>query len=466
MNCKEEKSNAINKNKFFTAKTIISGFLFTFYMYGLLFLEQVILVFVTNSSEGAYSLAGYMLCLSGTALGYFTFGIKKVKNNLHYYIGIFGLSFIIILLITNKYVILLTSFISALFYGYIGAYIHYYIAKRIGKNTNLGRIIGFSLALALVLQMLVYNLINNTYIIAVSILLAIIVIQIILIYSNKNSFELSEKTEEIKINKKSQIICPAIIISLITFIISLQDGEITRLESLGMLNVFGLVRLFYAIGAILAGFAADIKKGTFLDLFTILTAFLTIIGTLFVGNSKLCVISLGLIFLMSGFYVMYMEVTFIRISVNYSGKKSQMLAGAGRMTRSIVAAIVILPAEYLYEAFGIHALIIGSSIALMIMIAVYFIDIKTKQSQTIATIIKDTEIKTKVRFVDNFISSYNFTPREIVVCRFILQDNLITKEIADKLEISERSVQRHLTSIYNKTGVSSRNELYDSFYNP
>lgn len=446
---------------------MFAGMLFAFYMYGLLFLEQVILVFVTKSSEGAYSLTGYMLCLLGTALGYFIFGINKYKERLYYHILLFVVSFALIMFASNKYLVLLLGLISSVVYGYIGAYIHYHISNRIGKHKYLGKILGCSLALALVLQMLVYNLINNTYIIAISVLLVSIFVQILLMYTKTKSDYISNDVQEADNYKKSHLLCPIIIVSLITFIISLQDGEITRLESLGLLNVFGFARLFYVIGALVAGFVADMKDKTFLDASTIITAFLTIIGTLFVENDKLCFISLCLIFLMSGFYVMYMEVKFIRISVNNAtGIQSQMLAGMGRMIRSLVTAIVILPAEYLYGIFGLYALIIGSSIAIMIMVAVYFIDASIRQSQTIATVINATEIKTKVRSVDDFIASYEFTPREIEVCRYILQDNLITKEIADKLGISERSVQRHLTAIYNKTGVSSRNELYDNFYNP
>lgn len=444
-----------------------SGLLFTLYMYGFLFLEQVILVFVSRNSDGEYSIAGYVLSLLGTALGYFIFGLKKYKDDLLIFSAFFVILLALIMIITNKYVVLLLAMISASVYGYIGGYIHYYISRHIGISKLLGRTLGCSLAVALVFQILVYNLINNTYIIAGSIMIALGFIEIILLCSKKDSYVTCLNEEKVEAACKHKIGLPIIIVTSITVIISLQDGEITRLEAIGELNVFGHVRLCYVVGALLAGIIADKKNKALLDICTIVCTFFAIIGTLFIGHSVLCIIAMGLIFLMSGFYVMYMEVKFIQISVSSNDpRQSQMQAGMGRMIRSIVAAVVILPAQLLYENFGVNALIIGSALSLMIMVAAYFYMVNIKQSQEIAEVVKNTEKNSRVRSVDKFISNYEFTPKEKEVCRYILQDNLITKEIADKLGISERSVQRHLTAIYSKTGVSSRNELYDSFYNP
>lgn len=65
--------------------------------------------------------------------------------------------------------------------------------------------------------------------------------------------------------------------------------------------------------------------------------------------------------------------------------------------------------------------------------------------------------------------AYSFTSRESDVARLVLS-GLSTKEIAARLRISELTVQQHLKSIFDKTGVRNRRQLaaqiFSSQYEP
>jgi DNA-binding CsgD family transcriptional regulator len=67
------------------------------------------------------------------------------------------------------------------------------------------------------------------------------------------------------------------------------------------------------------------------------------------------------------------------------------------------------------------------------------------------------------------MSAYGLTDRERDVTRAVLQ-GASTKEIADELVVSAHTVQQHLTSIFDKTGVRSRRDLvgkvFFSHYEP
>ena len=56
------------------------------------------------------------------------------------------------------------------------------------------------------------------------------------------------------------------------------------------------------------------------------------------------------------------------------------------------------------------------------------------------------------------VDAYELTPREVDVTRGLAR-GLTTNEIAVELHLSRFTIQDHLKSVYEKTGVSSRGEL-------
>jgi two-component system, NarL family, nitrate/nitrite response regulator NarL len=56
-------------------------------------------------------------------------------------------------------------------------------------------------------------------------------------------------------------------------------------------------------------------------------------------------------------------------------------------------------------------------------------------------------------------NKFGLTPRELEVISDVVVEAYSNKEIAEHLKISEETVKKHLTSIFNKLGVSTRLEL-------
>ena|SRR5215472_8949433 len=54
---------------------------------------------------------------------------------------------------------------------------------------------------------------------------------------------------------------------------------------------------------------------------------------------------------------------------------------------------------------------------------------------------------------------FGLTPRELEVVSAIVRHGMPNKEIAHFFNIAEDTVKKHVGSIFNKTGVSNRNEL-------
>ncbi|MCC8167311.1 MAG: LuxR C-terminal-related transcriptional regulator [Planctomycetes bacterium] len=64
--------------------------------------------------------------------------------------------------------------------------------------------------------------------------------------------------------------------------------------------------------------------------------------------------------------------------------------------------------------------------------------------------------------IDRFLGSAELTPREMETARLLLKGNA-TKSIAQDLDISERAVTKHMTSIFRKFAVTNRRALYAAF---
>jgi DNA-binding CsgD family transcriptional regulator len=90
----------------------------------------------------------------------------------------------------------------------------------------------------------------------------------------------------------------------------------------------------------------------------------------------------------------------------------------------------------------------------------------SKGSRRVALIIEPAH---PARIYPLLMAAYGLTDRERDVTRLILQGNS-TAEIAEELVVSVHTVQQHLKSIFDKTGVRSRRDLvgkvFFSYYEP
>jgi len=64
--------------------------------------------------------------------------------------------------------------------------------------------------------------------------------------------------------------------------------------------------------------------------------------------------------------------------------------------------------------------------------------------------------------VDLFFDEYGLRGREQDILRLLI-DGLVHKEIAYKLNLSQRAVKYHISKIYKKCGVENKYDLFNKF---
>jgi DNA-binding CsgD family transcriptional regulator len=110
--------------------------------------------------------------------------------------------------------------------------------------------------------------------------------------------------------------------------------------------------------------------------------------------------------------------------------------------------------EYTMHQFKLGTEILGKGVTIYIRCLT-----DTEPDRKYLVFLEPREI---VLFLDEDMKKYGLTPRELdVIC--LLFQGLKNVEIADKLYISEHTVENHLKSIYEKTHVRNRTSLLNQF---
>lgn len=84
----------------------------------------------------------------------------------------------------------------------------------------------------------------------------------------------------------------------------------------------------------------------------------------------------------------------------------------------------------------------------------------TNQERRVAVIVEPAH---PVRIASLLMAAYGLTEREQDVTRLVLQ-GLSTTDIAQRLDVMPQTIQQHLKSIFDKTGVHSRRELVSRIF--
>lgn len=125
----------------------------------------------------------------------------------------------------------------------------------------------------------------------------------------------------------------------------------------------------------------------------------------------------------------------------------------GRIVRFVFIAIGAVSSDFIFSTLPFDSIIAIYIISAVVLLILFYISgglaIK-KQTTTVSG-------RTKAEMMDRS-NSFALTKRESEVLSHLL-DNTPTREIAECLCITERTVKFHITNILSKTGAKNRMEL-------
>ena len=229
---------------------------------------------------------------------------------------------------------------------------------------------------------------------------------------------------------------------------STLDNAVTLVHAGGATDIGQWPRILLALSGLAAGFIFDIKNRKYMGivmycimvLSTICVAILKFAGPFMAG--------LIVFYLSAGFFAVFFTSGFMRIP--------ELWAGMGRAVNNIAAAVI--------ANFVLTLLSSDSNLAVIILVLVLFVTVsvvaviytfqkKTFMEQLITNAADVVDEKERLR---KFSEVFSFTERESEVFNCLVNTEDSIQMIAEKLYVSRRTLERHISAIYEKTGVKSR----------
>lgn len=208
-----------------------------------------------------------------------------------------------------------------------------------------------------------------------------------------------------------------------------------------------------------AGIVFDLAERRYMGLVMLGIAVLSTISILAVEAGADPNLGLVVFYLSSGFFVTFFTATFTQLAPRMHAPA--LWAGMGRAANNACA----------FTTSGISlALIMIGALVLLVAACAAFVAVglfrlpQTEQERKHQQLAEEALAAPTVEEQrQTFIANHALTPREVDVLIAVTQDERPLKQVAEELGISMRMVQRHLSSIYQKTDTQTRAGLTKAF---
>ena len=344
--------------------------------------------------------------------------------------------------------------------GLTGSAVFYTSMCRMKTEQYLARTVGISYALGILLQFVNNNLIRSELaeMIVLSVFLLILIALLLkwdYCKEDKVQTNLSLSDEEGNdVNGKIVGILLILLVLLMTCIFSTLDNAVTLVHSSGEMDIGQWPRILLAFSGLVAGFVFDFKNRKYMGIIMYCVMVLSTICIAVLRFSGSFLVGLIVFYLSTGFFAVFFTCGFMEIS-RYM-KVPKLWAGMGRAVNNMTAAVIANPVLLLLSSdrdLVTIVLILVLFVAVSIVAVMYTFQKKIFLEELIATVAEEINDEEKLR---NFSELFSFTERESEVFDRLVNTEDNNQEIAESLFVSRRTLERHISAIYEKTGVKSR----------
>lgn len=245
-----------------------------------------------------------------------------------------------------------------------------------------------------------------------------------------------------------------LLVALMTCIFSTLDNAVTLSHTAGKVNIGQWPRIFLAVSGLAAGFVFDINNRKFMNHIMYCVMLLSTICIAVFEFSGSFLTGLIIFYMSAGFFAVFFTSAFMELAPRT--KTPELWAGMGRAVNNITAAVITGGSLTLLSSGNIIAIItimLILFVAVSIVIAIYTYKHKVFMEEILTNDILTIDNNEKLQM---FSEEFSLTLRESEVFALLVNTEDSIQAIAESLYVSRRTLERHISAIYEKTGVKSR----------
>ena len=257
------------------------------------------------------------------------------------------------------------------------------------------------------------------------------------------------------------------LVMILACLFSTLDNVVTFSNAHGTIAVQTWPRLFLAASGLAAGIVFDLAERRYMGLVMFGVTVLSTISILAVEAGADPNLGLIVFYLSSGFFVTFFTATFTQLAPRMH--VPAFWAGMGRAANNVCAFTTSGVSLALVTSGDVALIMIGAVVLLVAACAAFvaaglFRLPQTEQEREHQQLAEEALAAPSIEEQRQvFITDHALTPREVDVLVAVTQDERPLKQVAEELGISMRMVQRHLSSIYQKTDTQTRAGLTKAF---
>lgn len=434
--------------------------LFALYM----FLHTVTLVLAHRGSTGLISAEQqtvlYYVIQAAVTLGFLSFALSRslLRNGpgrtvLSWgVLVVYALGLAALFLHPTAGIFLLAGLAAVFCLGYLGGAIYCRLAVALSDGGSIGRVMGAGCALCYGGQYLFQHLLGDTLLLPLAVLGAFALIACAVVRHGLIAPARAEKREaERGESPVRALVCACVVMACLCALLGFLDGDLTRLAAASGFQTYdpySWPRLMMIPSYLAFGRLGDVKGGKYVPLATLCVILVALMNPVLANYTlNMCLFYVGI-----GAMFSYGYLIFWRLAPRTACP--ELWASMGRLIDGTVT--VALGAVQL-AAFPRVAVVAMDAAAIAVIVIAFTVngDLSLVEKKSAAH-----EASPAADPYDVLRETYSLSPREGEVLHALLETEDDLQDIADRLYISRRVLQRHITSIYQKTGTKSRVGLY------
>ncbi len=345
---------------------------------------------------------------------------------------------------------LIFTFFTCVVLGFVGGFVYLRMSEAAKNEAKVALGMGVGCSVAVVLQFVFQLTLQNRIVLAILMILSFALL-FLLLFTDHTRRQIEETSDADAVPFKNLLFTAGIAL-LFLLISAFYNGYIHHLQvmtSYTDYNVYSWPRLMLIPGYLLFAALGSQKKFRIVPIAALCIVILALLNAVLVLTGGSYRLNMCLFYISLSASVSYYDLSFWRIACRT--KNPAFWASAGRILDSVN---VLIAGSIRFSEMPTAAVLAFDVAALAVLIVLMTLngDFSIHHSEL-------ENADPVIPKPDSFLmiqNKYGLTPTELNVFRELVLTEDIQSAIGDRLSIKVRTVQANVTSIYRKTGVSTR----------